>query len=335
MAKTSEIASRKTESKAPEPAHRRLGTWVRHNWDQLAVPAIFLIIVILFYLMNPNYLSMVNIINVLNQVSILAIITIGASVVIFGGGFDLSAGSVLALAAVVGSTLIATTDSIVIGVIAGIGAGAAIGFLNGYVIGYLGVSPLIVTLGSMNIARGLAFVVSGGVAIHNLPPAFSDFAVSKVFGFPSLALVAIAGFVVMHLVLKFTPYGINLFSSGGNPVAARLSGVNVAYTKMMTYVISGAGAGLAGMLLAARTNGGEPGAGILYELEAIAAVVLGGAALHGGEGKLWRSMMAILLLTALGNGLNIVGIHHYWKAVVIGAILIFAASLDAFKRRQR
>lgn len=335
MVKTSEIAMQKTESKTPESAYERLGTWLRHNWDQLAVPGIFLVMVIIFYLMNPNYLSMLNIINVLNQVSVLAIIAIGASIVIFGGGFDLSAGSVLALSAVVGSTLIATTDSILVGVVAGIGAGAAIGLLNGFVIGYLGVSPLIVTLGSMNIARGLAFLVSGGIAIHNLPSGFSDFAVSRVFGFPSLALVTLAGFLVMHFVLKYTPYGINLFSSGGNPVAARLSGVNVAYTKMMTYVISGAGAGLAGMMLAARTNGGEPGAGILYELEAIAAVVLGGAALHGGEGRLWRTMMAILLLTALGNGLNIVGIHHYWKAVVIGSILISAASLDAFKRRQR
>lgn len=333
MNETSETTRRIPDGGAPSPASARLAVWLRHNWDQLAVPSIFVIMVITFYLLNPNYLSPLNIVNVLNQTSLLAIVAVGASVVIFGGGFDLSAGSVLALSAVVGSMLIAATDSILLGVVAGIGAGATIGFVNGFVVGYLGVSPLIVTLGSMNIARGLAFVASGGVAIHNLPPGFSDFAVSRLFGIPALALVAIAAFLVMHLVLKFTPYGISLFSSGGNSMAARLSGVDVAFTKMMTYVISGAGAGLAGMMLAARTNGGEPGAGILYELEAIAAVVLGGAALHGGEGKLWRSMMAILLLTALGNGLNIVGVHHYWKAVVVGSILIGAASLDAFKRR--
>ena len=126
MVETSEIALRESENKPPEPATQRLGTWLRHNWDQLAVPAIFLIMVVIFYLMNPNYLSTINIINVLNQVSVLAIIAIGASVVIFGGGFDLSAGSVLALSAVVGSTLIAETDSILVGIVAGIAAGAAI-----------------------------------------------------------------------------------------------------------------------------------------------------------------------------------------------------------------
>ncbi|MDH3465621.1 MAG: ABC transporter permease [Gammaproteobacteria bacterium] len=327
-------------AKQPNPPQSELAQtnhleWFKHNWDRTAVPAIFIIMVLVFYLLNPNYLSTLNIINILNQVSILAIVTVGASVVVFGGGFDLSAGSVLALSAVVGSMVIAATGSITLGVMAGTAAGAAVGLLNGFVVGYLNVSPLIVTLGSMNVARGLAFIVSGGIAIHNLPALFSDFAITRTLGVPNLALGALVVFVIVHLVLKYTPYGLNVYAAGGNPVASRLSGVNVAWTKCMTYVISGACAGLAGMLLAARTNGGEPGAGILYELEAIAAVVLGGAALHGGEGRLWRSMMAILLLTALGNGLNIVGIHHYWKGVVIGGILIFAASLDAVKRRHR
>lgn len=329
---TPQDAGRASGTHEAGPAARAL-EWLRHNWNQAAVPVIFVVMVFVFWLLNPAYLSPLNITNILNQVAILAIVTVGASVVIFGGGFDLSAGSVLALSAVVGSLVIAATGSIPLGLCAGIAAGTAIGFLNGFVVGYLGVSPLITTLGTMNIARGLAFVVSGGVAIHNLPPALTDFAVSRLWGIPYLTLVAIATFLVMHFALKYTRFGLDVYAAGGNPVAARLSGVNVATTKMMTYAISGATAGLAGMLLAARTNGGEPGSGILYELEAIAAVVLGGAALHGGEGRLWRSMMAILLLTALGNGLNIVGIHHYWKAVVIGAILIAAASLDAVKRR--
>jgi ribose/xylose/arabinose/galactoside ABC-type transport system permease subunit len=327
MATTGQTDQKRRENPVTRAVH-----WLRHNWDQAAVPAIFVIMVVVFYLLNPNYLSTLNIINILNQVSILAIVTVGASVVVFGGGFDLSAGSILALSAVVGSIVIASTGSITLGMLAGTAAGAAVGLLNGFVVGYLNVSPLIVTLGSMNVARGLAFIVSGGIAIHNLPPVFTDFAILRTFGIPNLALVALATFVAMHLVLKYTPYGLNVYSSGGNPVAARLSGVNVAWSKCSTYVISGATAGLAGMLLAARTNGGEPGAGILYELEAISAVVLGGAALHGGEGRLWRSMMAILLLTALGNGLNIVGVHHYWKGVVIGGILIIAASLNAMKR---
>ena len=238
--------------------------------------------VLVFYILNPNYLSPLNIVNILNQVSILAIITVGASVVVFSGGFDLSAGSVLALSAVVGSIVIDATGSIGLGILAGVAAGTAVGLVNGFVVGYLGVSPLIVTLGSMNVARGLAFIVSGGIAIHNLPPAFSDFAISRFLGLPSLAWVTLAAFVAMHLVLKHTPFGINVYAAGGNPVAARLSGINVGFSKMMAFAISGATAGLAGMMLAARTNGGEPGAGVLYELDRITRI-------RNNSSNKWRS----------------------------------------------
>ncbi len=305
----------------------------RNNWDQAVVPIIFVIMVIVFYTLDSKFLSPINIINVLNQVSILAIVTVGASIVIFGGGFDLSAGSIVAVAAVVGAIAVGETNSVAIGLIAGILTGTALGICNGIVVGYFGVSPLIVTLGTLNIGRGLALIISAGTAIYSFPVSYTDFGTSRVLGIPTLALIALAVFTVMQLVLRYTTFGINLYAVGGNPTAARLSGLNVALIRTITFAISGATCGLAGMMLAARTGGGEPTAGILYELEAIAAVILGGAALHGGEGKLWRSMMGILLLAALGNGLNIIGIHPHWKGVAIGVILVLAASLDAIKRR--
>jgi ribose/xylose/arabinose/galactoside ABC-type transport system permease subunit len=305
------------------------------HWDRAVVPAIFIVMVIAFYAAEPNYLSRTNIINVLNQVSILAVVAVGASVVIFSGGFDLSAGAVVALSGVVGALTVEATGSVPLAVAAGIGAGMAVGIANGFVVGYLNVSPLIVTLGSLNIARGLALILSGGAAVYSFPFSYTDFGTSQILGLPTLAVIAFLLFLGVALIIAFTPFGLYLYAVGGNPRAAKISGIDVPAMRMLAFAISGATCGLAGMLLAARTGGGEPAAGVLYELEAIAAVILGGAALHGGEGRLWRSMMGILLLGALGNGLNIIGIHPHWKGVAIGAILVVAASLDAIKRRSQ
>ncbi len=155
------------------------------------------------------------------------------------------------------------------------------------------------------------------------------------FGVPSLFVVALIVFAVFAFILRFTTFGISIYAVGGNSEAARLSGINDRAIRMAAFTLAGGVNAIAGLMLCARTGGGEPTAGFLYELEAIAAVVLGGAALAGGEGRLWRSMMGILLLSVLGNGLNIVGVHPHWKGVAIGAILVFAASLDALKRRAR
>jgi ribose transport system permease protein len=286
-----------------------------------------------FWALDPNYLSATNIINVLNQVSILAVVTVGASIVIFTGGFDLSAGAIVALSGVVGALVMEETGSITQAVAAGIGSGILVGIANGLVVGYLGVSPLIVTLGALNICRGLALILSGGAPVYSFPLSYTAFGTSRFLDIPVLALIAFTLFVVMALVLRFTPLGLYIYAVGGNPRAAKISGINVPAIRMLAFAISGACCGLAGMLLASRTGGGEPAAGFAYELEAIAAVILGGAALSGGEGRLWRSLMGILMLSALGNGLNIVGIHPHWKGVAIGAILVIAASLDAVKRR--
>lgn len=278
-------------------------------------------------------LSGANISNILNQISILAVVTVGASFVVFAGGFDLSAGAVVALAGVLAATVVDQTGSVAMGLAAGIGVGVLVGSINGFFVGYLNVSPLIVTLGALNICRGLALIIADGAAVYSFPPGFTELGTAKIMGIPVLFLLAAAVFFAGAVVLRYTTFGLNLYAVGGNPTAARLSGVNVALVRVAAFGVSGLTCGIAGMLLCARTGGGEPMAGFLYELEAIAAVVLGGAALSGGEGRLWRSMLGILLLTVLGNGLNIIGVHPHWKGVFIGAVLILAASLDAFKKR--
>lgn len=304
---------------------------MRH-WDKAILPAVFVVMLLSFYLLDPRTLSVGNLTNVLTQVSILAIVTIGASVVIFSGGFDLSAGAVVALTAVLAAMTVEATGDVFLGVSVGIAAGALIGTMNGFFVGYFNVSPLIVTLGALNICRGLALVLAKDGAIYSFPSWYTDFGALRFLGIPSLAWLAIILFVLVSALLRFTPFGLNLYASGGNAKAARLSGVPVPRIKMMAFAISGACCGIAGVLLTVRSGGGDPTSGMLYELEAIAAVVLGGAALSGGEGKLWRSMMAILLLAVLANGLNIIGVHPHWKGVVIGAILTIAATLDAMKR---
>lgn len=319
-----------TENDVPMARARRR---LRRDWHELVVPVVFVLLIVVFSLLNENYLSFGNFTNILNQVSILAIVTVGASVVIFGGGFDLSAGSVVALSSVSGA-MVMNEFGIVPAIAAAILVGTMVGALNGFVVGYFGVSPLIVTLGTLHAARGIALIISGGTAIYNLPPAWTDFGVSSFLGLPTIAWLALGIFIVFHLILKHTSYGMKVYAVGGNPTASSLSGVSVPRIKLVNFAIAGATAGLGGILLAARTAGGEPTAGAFYELEAIAAVILGGAALSGGEGKLWRSMMGITLLAMIGNGLNIVGIHPHWKGVAIGVILIGAASLDAIQRNR-
>lgn len=327
-----DLDAKATAGAKPESA---IAERVRQNWDRAVVPLIFCVMIATFYVLDPNYLSYANIVNVLNQASILAIVAVGASVVIFSGGFDLSSGSVVAVSSVIGAIVVEHTGSLTLAIGGGVLTGLVIGTANGAVVGYLGVSPLIVTLGSLNVGRALALIVSAGTAIYSFPTSYTDFGTSRILGIPSLAWVAVAAFAVVALILRHTPYGLYVYAVGGNPKAAQLSGINVSLVRMSAFALSGATCGLAGMMLAARTGGGEPTAGFLYELEAIAAVILGGASLQGGEGKLWRSMMGILLLAALGNGLNIVGVHPHWKGFAIGVILVLAASLDAIRRRSR
>jgi len=315
------------------PLPTALAERVRRDWDTAIVPLTFVAMILTFWALDPNYLSGTNVINVLNQVSILAVVTIGASIVIFTGGFDLSAGAIVALSGVTGALVMEQTGSVPLAVAAGIGVGVLVGLVNGVFVGYMGVSPLIVTLGALNICRGLALLMSGGSPIYSFPFSYTGFGTSRFLEIPVLAWIAFALFVTVALVLRFTPLGLYIYAVGGNPRAAKISGINVPAIRMLAFAISGACCGLAGMLLASRTGGGEPAAGFAYELEAIAAVILGGAALSGGEGRLWRSLMGIVMLAALGNGLNIVGIHPHWKGVAIGAILVIAASLDAVKRR--
>jgi ribose transport system permease protein len=306
------------EDKDATAARRPLGA----RWNLAGqVPLLTLIaLCVVTAMMTDRFLSPLNLTNILNilvQSSIMAVIAIGMTFVIVGGGFDLSVGSTAALSGCV-AAMVMLEAGIVLGVIAGILAGATVG-------------------GTMVLVRGVVFLITGGAPVsgeYGLPEAFVSFGSERVLGVHYLVWVPAILLAVLSYVMHATPYGRRVYATGGNREAAYLSGVPVERVIASTYVWCGTLAGVAGVMLAARLQSGQPTAGEFYELTAIAAVVLGGAALHGGEGTLYKSIIGVLIMIVLGNSLNLLNVDSYWQRVAIGAIIIAAAAADRLRARR-
>ncbi len=287
-------------------------------------------------LLTDRFLSPLNLNNILVQSSIMAVIAMGMTFVIIGGGFDLSVGSTAALSACT-SAMVMLEAGIGAGVVAGIAAGAFVGLVNGVIIAYLKVNPFITTLGTMVLFRGVVFLITGGAPVEGefgLPSSFVAFGSMRILGIHALVWVPIILLVVLSWVMHATPFGRQIYATGGGREAAFLSGVPVARITASTYVICGALAGVAGVMLAARLQSGQPTAGEFYELTAIAAVVLGGAALHGGEGTLYKSVIGVFIMIILGNSLNLLNVDSYWQRVAVGAVIIIAAAADSLRSKR-
>ena len=311
-------------------------TQARLGWLAGQIPLLALVVLCLIAsALSDRFFSPININNVLMQGAVMTVITIGMTYVIICGGFDLSVGSVVALSGCV--TAMAMLEAgIVAGVAAGVAVGALVGLINGLVVTRLDVNPFIATLGTMVLFRGVTFLITGGrpiVGEDGLPELFLDFAIERLFGIPYLVWLPVALFGVFHLLLHHTAYGIRVFATGGNTEAAYLAGVAVGRVRASSYVWCGALAGLAGVMLASRLQSGQPTAGAFYELTAIAAVVLGGASLFGGEGRLYKSIIGVFIMVVLANALNLANVHSYWQQVAIGLVIIAAAAADRLRRR--
>ena len=320
--------------KAAARRHRRMTMRKRFNLAG-QIPLITLVaLCVVTALLTDRFLSPLNLTNILVQSSIMAVIAIGMTFVIIGGGFDLSVGSTVALAGCV-AAMVMVKFGIAAGVLAGIATGAAVGLANGLIIAKLGVNPFITTLGTMVLVRGLVFLITGGAPVGDdgLPSAFIAFGSERFLGIHYLVWVPAILLVVLSWVMHATPYGRRIYATGGNREAAYLSGVPVERIVASTYVWCGALAGVAGVMLAARLQSGQPTAGEFYELTAIAAVVLGGAALHGGEGTLYKSIIGVFIMIVLGNSLNLLNVDSYWQRVAIGAVIIAAAAADRLRSR--
>ena len=287
-------------------------------------------------LLTPRFLSPLNLTNILVQSSIMAVIAMGMTFVIVGGGFDLSVGSSAALAGCV-AAMVMLEAGIAAGVIAGIVAGAAVGLANGLVIAFLNVNPFITTLGTMVLVRGVVFLMTGGAPVSGdagLPSAFVAFGSARLFGVHLLVWVPAVLLAVLSFAMHLTPYGRRIYATGGGREAAYLSGIPVRRVIASTYVWCGALAGVAGVMLAARLQSGQPTAGEFYELTAIAAVVLGGASLHGGEGTLVKSVIGVFIMIVLGNALNLLNVDSYWQRVAVGVVIIAAAAAERLRSRK-
>jgi ribose transport system permease protein len=260
----------------------------------------------------------------------------GMTFVIVGGGFDLSVGSSAALAGCV-AAMVMLEAGIAAGVVAGIVAGAAVGLANGLVIAFLNVNPFITTLGTMVLVRGVVFLITGGAPVSGdagLPSAFVAFGSARLLGVHLLVWVPAVLLAVLSFVMHLTPYGRRVYATGGGREAAYLSGIPVRRVIASTYIWCGALAGVAGVMLAARLQSGQPTAGEFYELTAIAAVVLGGASLHGGEGTLVKSVIGVFIMIVLGNALNLLNVDSYWQRVAVGVVIIAAAAAERLRSRK-
>jgi ribose transport system permease protein len=311
-----------------------MGRWRTNVVNQ--IPALVLVAMcVVSALMSDRFLSSTNITNVLLQAAVLAVISVGMTFVVIGGGFDLSVGSIVGLSGCVAAEVMLRAG-ILAGVASGIATGAAVGLANGLVIARANVSPFIATLGSMVFVRGLALLMTKGAPVvgdDGLPPGFILFGTARLFGIPWPVLAAIFIFAIFAWVLHKTAFGTRVFATGGSREAAFLSGVPVRRVTLWVYVICGITAGIAGVMLAARLQSGQPTAGEFYELTAIAAVVLGGAALHGGEGYLYKTMIGVLIMTVLTNSLNLMGVDSYWQRIAIGVVIVAAAAADQLRTK--
>jgi inositol transport system permease protein len=279
-------------------------------------------------LLSPQFLSTANLLNVVRQISINGILAVGVTFVLLTAGVDLSLGSVVALAGVLAAHFAHPGDyPLMVPVSIGILAGVCCGAINGTVVTLGRVAPFIATLGMMTVARGLALVASDGRPISNMSPAMKALAGDiGVIPIPAIILAVVA--IGAWWVLTFTRIGRHIYAVGGNEQAARAAGIHVGRVKMFAYTVCGALTGLAGVVLASRITTGQPNAGVAYELDAIAAVVIGGTSLSGGIGTIGGTILGALLMGVIGNGLDLLNVSAYYQQIVKGLIIVGAVWLD-------
>ncbi|WDD91265.1 ABC transporter permease [Burkholderia sp. FERM BP-3421] len=317
----------------PEPVPSRVN--LAECASRFGIPLIFVALCIVLAFASPYFLTWRNWSDILRQTSINGILAVGMTCVILTKGIDLSVGSVLALAGIVSGLVAAAGYGLAAALAAGVGCGALLGALNGATIARFNVPPFVATLGMLSVARGVTYIVNDGSPVANLPDGYLALGVARLgpLGMPVLIFAAVA--LACWWVLRYTTYGRYLYAVGGNEKSARTSGIGVRKVVFSVYVVSGALAGLAGMILAARTTSALPQAGVSYELDAIAAVVIGGTSLSGGQGGVIGTLFGALLIGVINNGLNLLGVSSYYQQIAKGLIIVLAVLIDVARKQQR
>ncbi|NLY29649.1 MAG: ABC transporter permease [Firmicutes bacterium] len=313
-------------------------SFVRSDTTQkLLAFASLIVLFVGFSLASPNFARFNNIVGILLSTAVNGILAVGVSFVIVTGGIDLSVGTVMTLCSVMTGVVISFWGlPIPLGILAGLATGALCGCVNGTCVAKLRLPPFIATLGMMMVSKGLSLVISGTKPIYFLAtPAFRQIAMGTIFGIPYAVFIFFGAAVIASLILTRTIVGRYAFALGSNEEAARLSGINVDRWKIGIYTLEGLFVGLAGIVMASRLNSAQPALGQGYELEAIAAVVIGGTSLSGGEGSILGTIIGAFIMSVLTNGLRILSIPQEWQTVVIGIIVILAVYTDILRRQGR
>jgi putative xylitol transport system permease protein len=316
---TAKTASKETVSKS------RLA-WL----TQYGIIIAFLLLCVALTFLNKYFLTPENISNILLQTSINGILAMGMTLVILTGGIDLSVGSVLAFSSIVAATFVTgdNPQSPLVALLVGILTGAVLGLINGCIIAYLKIPSFVATLGMLSVARGLTYAYTGGMPVPNLSESFLNLGEGFFFGVPMPVLIFLLIFAILWVVLNHTTYGRSVYAVGGNVKSARTAGIATKPVIASVYVIAGLLAGLGGLILTARTSSALPQAGVSYELDAIAAVVIGGTSLSGGVGSIAGTLLGALIIGTINNGLDLLGVSSAYQQIVKGCIIVVAVLLD-------
>ncbi|MBG9982388.1 ribose ABC transporter permease [Aerococcaceae bacterium DSM 111020] len=303
----------------------------KSNWLRQLGPVLALIVlVVIVTILNPSFIQPTNLLNLLRQVSINALIAFGMTFVIITGGIDLSVGSVLGLVGAITAGLMVQGIPPIVAILGGVLLGGILGSINGLIITKGNVAPFIATLASMTIYRGLTLVYTNGNPITGFGDSYAFQFLGRGFllGIPFPVIIMLVVFIILYIILHKTTFGRKTYSVGGNETAAYIAGINSDKVKIWIYSISGAVSALAGLILTSRLNSAQPTAGASYEMDAIAAVVIGGTSMSGGKGRLIGTLIGALIIGTLNNGLNLLGVSSFYQQIVQGFVILIAVLLD-------
>jgi ribose transport system permease protein len=309
--------------------------------DVLARPAagivlllgFYVVILVSFALLSPYFLTVSNLANIGTNMAFIGLMAAAGTPLIIGGGLDLSVAAVAGLAGVIVALMHANGINIWLGCLLALVVGAGVGILNGAIVTKLRLNPLIATLGTMSIFSGISMVMTGGLSKPLFVPAFNWLGSGRIFAVPFPVILMLIVFAALWLVLAKTPFGRFVYATGGNPEASSLLGVPVDRTQMILYVVSGISGAAAGIILAAMLGAAAPNAASQHLLTIIAAIILGGTSLFGGRGSVWGTLIAVLILGTLNNGLTLMNVSSFWQDVTRGVVLLLAVGLDQLRVR--
>lgn len=305
---------------------------IRLYGTQISTLFALLILCIVLSNLSDSFLKVGNLLTVLLQSSINSVIAVGMTFIIISGGIDLSVGSIVALAtAVMGELVVNRGVNPIVGIIIALSIGLVVGIIQGSIIAYINIPPFIVTLGGMTIWRGVALEFVQGQNLYGLPKSLTWLGRSSIGPIPTAVVAAVIIYLIGWYMLKRTKFGLYTYAVGGNEDATRLSGINIKKTKIQIYAFAGLLCGVAGIMIAGRMNGTSAIVGNGYELDAIAAVAIGGTAMSGGKGNIWGTLIGAVVMGVIRNGLNLLSVSPYWQMIIIGVVIVTAVAVDALR----